>query len=214
MLSRALIVDRAIARADRDGIAAMSIRRLAAEFSVTPMALYWHFENKDALLDAMAERVAATLEFEDDRAASWQSRLRNVLGAILEGFSAHPWLPALVKGRIVAAPQYLATLETLLDAIRNAGYDEFAAVSVADFAVDSLAAMSATIASYARQPTAPEQSHLAATRNVDADIGPRYPRIGESAVPLTQPQGPDRYRQWGLDILVRGIEAAAPATKS
>ena len=44
------MVGRAIALADAEGLDALTIRRLAQELGVTPMALYWHFRNKEELL--------------------------------------------------------------------------------------------------------------------------------------------------------------------
>jgi AcrR family transcriptional regulator len=46
-LSREAVIDRALDVADREGLAAVSIRRIAQDFDVTPMALYWHVKNKD-----------------------------------------------------------------------------------------------------------------------------------------------------------------------
>ena len=61
-LSRELIVDRAVEMADAEGLEAVSIRRLGQEFGVTPMALYWHVQNKDELLAAMGDRIFAGLD--------------------------------------------------------------------------------------------------------------------------------------------------------
>ena len=49
------IIDRALALADREGLDAVSIRRIAQDLGVTPMALYWHVKNKEELLAAMGE---------------------------------------------------------------------------------------------------------------------------------------------------------------
>jgi AcrR family transcriptional regulator len=49
-LSRAAVVDRALWLADAEGVEALTIRRLAQELGVTPMALYWHFRNKEELI--------------------------------------------------------------------------------------------------------------------------------------------------------------------
>ena len=61
-LSRDAILDRALAIADADGVDALSVRRLARELGVTPMALYWHFENKEALLHALGDRLLAGID--------------------------------------------------------------------------------------------------------------------------------------------------------
>jgi AcrR family transcriptional regulator len=174
------------------------------------MALYWHFPSKDALLDAMAERVAAGLHFEDARTAPWQSRLHGVLAANLAAFRAHPWLPPLVKGRIITAPAYLDILEALLDAVRLAGFGPIDGVRVAEFAMDGVAAIANTLAlrdSPRRQPASPE--HLAAYRQDLATAVTNHPRIMEALIPLTEDEDPERYASLALRVLVAGIEASA-----
>src|SRR5215472_898193 len=61
-LTRAAVVDRALRLADADGLEALTIRKLAAELGVTPMALYWHFRSKDELLEGLAERVWSEID--------------------------------------------------------------------------------------------------------------------------------------------------------
>src|SRR5215471_6929197 len=56
-LSKAAVIDRALAIGDAEGLDAVTIRRVANELGVTPMALYWHFRAKDQLLAGLAERV-------------------------------------------------------------------------------------------------------------------------------------------------------------
>ena len=56
-LTRAVVVDRALQLADADGLEALTIRKLATDLGVTPMALYWHFRSKDELLDGLTERL-------------------------------------------------------------------------------------------------------------------------------------------------------------
>ena len=58
-LSRAAIVERALTVMDTEGPDAVTIRRIAQEFGVTPMALYWHVANKDELLAAMGDALLA-----------------------------------------------------------------------------------------------------------------------------------------------------------
>ena len=58
-LSRDTIVAGAIELADAEGLDAVTIRRLAQDHDVTPMALYWHFKDKGELLDGIAERLFA-----------------------------------------------------------------------------------------------------------------------------------------------------------
>jgi TetR/AcrR family transcriptional regulator, tetracycline repressor protein len=213
-LSRERIVKLAIARADARGLEYVSMRKLAAELSVTPMALYWHFTNRDALLDAMTEEVAGALVYDDDPGAPWQARLREVLTAALTVFRAHPWLGPLVSRRIVTRPNYLRALEVLLDAVRTAGYKRQAAADVVDFAIDSVAAIAAGLKGgpTAKRP-APSRGQLEMRQQILDLAGADYPRIHEAAVPLTSAKAPGAYAKLGIEILVRGIESAAPKSK-
>jgi AcrR family transcriptional regulator len=61
-LRRDAIVSGAIALADREGLEAVTIRRLAQDHGVTPMALYWHFREKDELYGGIAEYLYDQVE--------------------------------------------------------------------------------------------------------------------------------------------------------
>src|SRR5262245_16085492 len=154
-LTRERILRLAIKRADASSLEKVSMRKLAAELSVTPMALYWHYPNRDALLDAMAEQVAGELVYDDDPGASWQDRLGAVLTATVAVFHEHPWLGPLVRHRIVSAPNFLRALEVLLDTVRVAGYGPQAAATVVDLVIDSLATMAARFPPATGRPAKP-----------------------------------------------------------
>jgi TetR/AcrR family transcriptional regulator, tetracycline repressor protein len=78
-LTRAAVVDRALRLADADGLDALTIRKLATDLGVTPMALYWHFRSKDELLEGLAERLWGEIDVNVDRAAPWPDQLRWLL---------------------------------------------------------------------------------------------------------------------------------------
>ena len=65
-LSKRAVVDRALKLADTDGLDALTIRKLAQDLGVTPMALYWHFRSKEDLLEGMAEEVWSEIEVRVD----------------------------------------------------------------------------------------------------------------------------------------------------
>jgi AcrR family transcriptional regulator len=56
-LDREAVIDSALRFADEEGLEAISFRRLAEQFEVTPMALYWHFKDKEELLGSLADRL-------------------------------------------------------------------------------------------------------------------------------------------------------------
>ena len=89
-LSRNAIVERALTVMDTDGPDAVTIRRIAQEFGVTPMALYWHVANKDELLAAMGDALIADV-VPPPATGSWSVQLRGVVEALraacVEGFA-------------------------------------------------------------------------------------------------------------------------------
>ncbi|GAA0222146.1 TetR/AcrR family transcriptional regulator [Cryptosporangium japonicum] len=78
-----------VALADRDGLDAVSMRRVAAELGITAMSLYWYVDTKDQLVELMVDRVLAEqpVPVGDD----WRARLRSIGCDTLELHRAHPW---------------------------------------------------------------------------------------------------------------------------
>src|SRR6185437_5034921 len=82
-LSRSAVVDRAIELADAEGVDALTIRRLATELGVTPMALYWHFRSKEELITGLADRIWGEIRTDVDPALPWQDQLRGIFGSLI-----------------------------------------------------------------------------------------------------------------------------------
>jgi TetR/AcrR family transcriptional regulator, tetracycline repressor protein len=73
-LTKDAVVDQALELAERNGLDALTIRKLATELGVTPMALYWHFRSKEELLGGLVERVWSEIDVDVDPAAPWPAR--------------------------------------------------------------------------------------------------------------------------------------------
>ena len=74
----------------------MSVRRLARELGVTPMALYWHFKDKDALLHALGDRLLDGLDLTVDERAPWPQQLRKFVTSLTGVLRAHPSAAVLI----------------------------------------------------------------------------------------------------------------------
>src|ERR1700720_49402 len=96
-LSKRAVVDRALKLADADGLDTLTIRKLAQDLGVTPMALYWHFRSKDDLLEGMAEQVWSEIEVTVDPAQPWWAQLRGGLESLIRVLRAHRSAPQLVQ---------------------------------------------------------------------------------------------------------------------
>ena len=102
-LTRTRVLEAAIDLADRDGIDAVSMRRLGQELGVEAMSLYTHVKSKDDLLDGMADAVVARIPT-SRHAAGWHETLRaTILGARAEMLH-HPWTARIVETRSAPGP--------------------------------------------------------------------------------------------------------------
>jgi len=123
-LQRDRIVQHALELADEEGLDAVSFRRLAADFGVTPMALYRHVADRDDLLAAMSDLVLAEIAVpEQADHDDWVRALRDVLRSGVSAFTRHPAARRLsYAGRW--SPGSLALTERLVRLLTDAGFNE------------------------------------------------------------------------------------------
>jgi AcrR family transcriptional regulator len=115
-LSRDRILEAALRLAERDGLDALSMRRLAQELDVWPMSIYRYFQDKEALLDALGEAAAARIQAPSG-SGPWRARLSRLLTQAREVFATHP---AGSRLRLGDATAHGAGL----DILRGAGFRE------------------------------------------------------------------------------------------
>jgi AcrR family transcriptional regulator len=121
-LSRAEIVDAAIAIADAEGADAVSMRRIAQVLRAGTMSLYWHVANKDHLLDLMIDALMAEVaipELSGDWRADLQEFARNYRAMLLR----HLWVMDFVGGRPPLGPNMLLGSERLMAIFDGTGLD-------------------------------------------------------------------------------------------
>jgi AcrR family transcriptional regulator len=116
---RAEILDAAIAQADAEGLAAVTMRAVAQRVGVTAMALYGYFPDKDGLLDAMADRVIG--EVPDPSLPGWRDRLLALAGLAREMAREHPSVIQYLFSRSAEIPRTLRILEFVYQALLDAG---------------------------------------------------------------------------------------------
>ena len=126
-LSTDAVVDAALEIADADGLEAVSLRRLASTFGVTPMALYRHVRDKDHLLDLMAGRLLDELDVGTEKPSAWQEELRRLGESFLALVAAHPSAPFLLS-RPFESPGSRRVSVALLGILDRAGFDPDQAV--------------------------------------------------------------------------------------
>jgi AcrR family transcriptional regulator len=122
-LNRERVLDAAIALADAEGVGGLTMRRLAGELGVEAMTIYYHVPNKDAILDALVERVIAEMEL-PERGAEWRSGLRSLALSAYEVLGRHRWAAAMMLGPgRSAGPMRLRYMDTILALLADAGFE-------------------------------------------------------------------------------------------
>ncbi|MEW1755754.1 TetR/AcrR family transcriptional regulator [Streptomyces cyaneofuscatus] len=123
------IVTAAIAVADAEGLAAVSMRRLSTELGTGTMSLYRYVPGKAELLDLMLDRVLGEpLPDEPGRPAAdppapddWRVAINRMATTYLDNLRRHPWLLKINQARTVLGPSALRGLELSLAALRSMG---------------------------------------------------------------------------------------------
>ena len=119
-LSVERIADQAVAIADRDGLEALSMRRLAERLGVEAMSLYHHVPSKAALLDVMADALAC--ELPEAPPGDWRACLAAAGRGWRELGRRHPGAFVLLATRSTAGATLLARGAVLIERLQAAGF--------------------------------------------------------------------------------------------
>jgi AcrR family transcriptional regulator len=122
-LNRARVLVGAVDLADRIGLEALSMRTLAQELGVAPMALYKHVAHKDELIDGMVDVVIGEIAAPEP-GAPWREALR---GRVLDArrvLLAHPWARRALETRTTQSPAALDYIDTTIAVFRAAGFSD------------------------------------------------------------------------------------------
>ena len=118
-LSRMRIVAAAIERADREGLAALSMRTVASDLGVVPMALYRHVKDKDDLVSAMIDTVVEA--YPAPAQGDWREVLTSRALAAREAIGQHPWLRSAVENATSKSLTVLTYLDSATGDLLRAG---------------------------------------------------------------------------------------------
>ena len=205
------MVEGALSLADSEGLGAVTIRRLAKNLGVTPMALYWHFRNKDELLDGMVDRIYEKVDPTVDASATWPEQMRTLLGSMVDVLRSHPSTALLLSTRSTTSESSLRATEVTLDILRRGGFSPTEATQIARHALSTLTNLVSGVPGSALREGSGELMDAQRRARIFLESLPpdRYPRLVEAAGPLSECEDPEGYFAFGLDLLLAGIEAMA-----
>ena len=119
-LTRERILRAAVRLADKQGLDALSMRRLATTLKVEAMSLYNHVANKDDVLDGMVDLIIGEIT-PPTSGGDWKTAMRARATSAHAVMLAHPWAPMLVVSRINVGPNMLRYIDATLGTLREAG---------------------------------------------------------------------------------------------
>jgi AcrR family transcriptional regulator len=121
-LSRERVLDAAIRLADRGGLESLTMRRLGQELGVEGMALYYHFANKDEVIDGMVDLVFSEIDL-PAAGADWKTAMRRRAQSLRETLLRHRWALGLMESRRTPGPANLRHHDAVIGSLRSAGLD-------------------------------------------------------------------------------------------
>jgi AcrR family transcriptional regulator len=207
-LSRERVLRAAVALADRSGIEALTMRRLAQELGVEAMSLYNHIANKDDILDGIIDLVFDEIELPTGE-AGWKPAMRQRAISARQALHRHPWATGLMESRRTPGPANIGHHDAVLGILRNAGFPiELAAhaYSLLDSYIYGFALQEASLPFQTPQETAEVAQEIMAAFPADA-----YPHLAEIATEHALRPGYDYGDEflYGLDLILDGLERAA-----
>jgi AcrR family transcriptional regulator len=121
-LSRERVLDAAIKLADQGGLGSLSMRKLGQELGVEAMALYYHFSNKDEVIDGIVDIVFNEIELPTD-GTDWKTAMRRRAISLRDVLLRHRWAIGLMEARRNAGPANLRHHDAMIGNLRAAGFD-------------------------------------------------------------------------------------------
>lgn len=120
-LTKRRVIEEAVRLADREGVAGLSMRRLAGELGAGAMSLYHYVASKDELLDGMIDVVFEEIDL-PPADADWRTAMRRRSTSAREVLARHPWAIALMESRTSPGPANLRHREAVTACLRRAGF--------------------------------------------------------------------------------------------
>jgi AcrR family transcriptional regulator len=211
VLTREAVVDTALAIADREGLKALSLRRLALSFGVTPMALYHYVDGKDALLSAIADRAFSQFELPSEDVSDWREILRTLARSYRRLLIGHPSIAAIAaEGLDASSEAGLRVTDVLLAALQLAGFStQEAAVLQANLERFVLGLVMLEIGGRSDNPAALEERSRVARARLLTLPPAEFPHVVQAAEFLCAPPDADWAFEMALDLLIGGLESLA-----
>ena len=214
-LSRAGVLRAAVELADREGLDALTMRRLAQELGVEAMSLYYHLANTDAILDGavgvVVDEIVEAVEHVDAPSpdVDWRAAMRGRILAAREVLLRHPWAPRVLETRTSMSPSIIGYFDGLLGIFRAAGFSY-------DLAHHAMHALGSRALGFTQELFEPDEPDAGGDETLAMleQMAERFPHIvgmmsevAHDDVDATLGWCDDQFEfEFGLDLILDGLE--------
>jgi AcrR family transcriptional regulator len=206
-LSRDRVLRAAVVLADDAGIESLSMRRLAQELGVVPMALYKHVANKEELLDGMVDVVVGEID-PPVGGTDWKSAVRQRILSGRRALLRHPWASRVLESRTNPTPLVLGYMDSMIGMFRVGGFS-------VDLTHHVMHTLGSRIYGFTQELFEDSPSVDPATQaTMPPEMARRYPYITELVTAVYHDEASvvgsgcdDQFEfEFALDLLLDGIE--------
>jgi AcrR family transcriptional regulator len=214
-LSVDAVVDAALAILKSDGLEAVTMRRVGASLDTGAASLYVYVSGREGLLQAMLDRVTATIVLEVPDPSRWRAQLQSLLQRLHHALVAHPGIAAMRLADPPTTDSVLRLTENLLGILLAGGVD----AQNAAWACDIFVSLTTAVASEDDVRRARGGDHEDRGQQVEelyetfAGLPPdRFPLLAAHAAQMVAGDGDERFR-FALDVVIDGVVAQAGREK-
>ena len=205
-LSRERVLHGAVAVADTAGIDALTMRSLAGELGVKPMALYHHISSKDEILDGIVDLVFGEIDLPPVD-VDWRSALRHRGVSARSVLRRHSWAAPLMESRANPGPATLRHHDAVIGTLRGGGFS-------IQMTAHAYALLDSYIYGFAVQEAglpfdSPEEvAEVTETMMAQFPSPEEYPHLAELAIEHILQPGYDYGDEFefGLDLILDGLD--------
>src|SRR6266498_668400 len=206
-LSKQRVLRAAVALADEGGVDSVSMRKIAQELGVVPMALYKHVANKDELLDGMVDVVVGEID-PPASGTDWKTAIRRRVLSARSALLRYPWASQIIESRTDPTPAVLAYMDSMIGIFRAGGFS-------IDLTHHAMHAMGSRLLGFS-QELFDDTTNVGPEMQADLlrELADRYPSITEPVMAITHDEASvvgqgcdDQFEfEFALDLMLDGLD--------
>ncbi|WP_283134622.1 TetR/AcrR family transcriptional regulator [Rhizohabitans arisaemae] len=192
--------------ADSDGLAALSMQRVAARLGVTKMALYRYVPGKAELVALMVDAAIGPYRAAGKPRNGWREHLEEWGRQLLAGFQRHPWMLDATVGPRIMGPGELSWLEYAVSTLDGTGLSGAERMDAAVLLVGHVREI--TQQARAAGPTGDPETELGAVLgDLMREHGDRFPALTSALISTARSGGQNQAWEFGLQRILDGLAA-------